>query len=85
LCIVGSLFIHFNLVGSNQPEKFSKLVERASHLNILILSATDMCPTDDAIQFLAVIDANWVSAAELSLRLTIGDVSIYAIERPSKA
>jgi len=53
-----SVLYTFTLIwlGTTDPEKSAKLVDRATDLNILFLSAKELCPTDDAIHFLAVLD-----------------------------
>jgi len=53
-----SVLYTFTLIwlGTTDPEKSAQLVDRATDLNILFLSAKELCPTDDAIHFLAVLD-----------------------------
>jgi hypothetical protein len=43
-------------LGPKHPERSMDMVERATELNIVILSAKEIYPTDDATQFLAFID-----------------------------
>jgi hypothetical protein len=53
-----SILYAFTLIrlGPKHPERSLDLVERGTELNIVILSEKEICPTDDAIQFLAFID-----------------------------
>ena len=53
-----SILYAFTLIqlGPKHPEQSLDLVERVTELNIAILSAKEICPTDDAVQFLAFID-----------------------------
>jgi hypothetical protein len=43
-------------LGPKNPQKSLELVDRASDLNICIRSAKELCPTDNAIEFLSSID-----------------------------
>jgi hypothetical protein len=54
-----SILYSFTLIrlGPKQPEVSMGIVERATDLNIVILSAKEIHPTDDAMQFLAFIDS----------------------------
>ena len=53
-----SVLYTFTLIwlGPTNPEKSMMLVDRATEMNILIPSARELCPTDNAIQFLSFID-----------------------------
>ena len=53
-----SVLYTFTLIrlGPKQPERTMDLVVRATELNIVISSAKELCPTDDAIQFLYFVD-----------------------------
>jgi hypothetical protein len=53
-----SILYTFTLIwlGPTNPDKSARLVERATELNILILSVRELGFTDDAVQFLAFID-----------------------------
>jgi hypothetical protein len=53
-----SVLYTFSLIwlGPTNPERSKNIVERATDLNILIQSAKELYPTDDAAQFLAFID-----------------------------
>ena len=56
-CALSTLYT-FTLIwlGPTNPEKSLKIVERASQLNIMIFSAKDLCPTQDAAEFLTFLD-----------------------------
>jgi|HubBroStandDraft_6_1064221.scaffolds.fasta_scaffold437653_1 hypothetical protein len=58
-----SILYSFTLIrlGPKQPGVSMGIVERATELNIAILSAKEIHPTDDAMQFLAFID-NYASS-----------------------
>lgn len=53
-----SVLYTFTLIrlGPKQPERTMGLADRATELNILISSAKELYPTDDAIQFLRFVD-----------------------------
>jgi len=58
LALAFSILYSFTLIrlGPKHPERSMEVVERATELNIVILSAKEIYPTDDAMQFLAFID-----------------------------
>lgn len=58
LALALSILYTFKLIrlGPKHPEKSMEVVERATELNIVILSAKEIYPTDDAMLFLAFID-----------------------------
>jgi hypothetical protein len=53
-----SVLYAFTLIwlGPTNPDKSARLVDRASELNILILSAKEICAAADPFQFLTFID-----------------------------
>ena len=58
LALALSILYTFTLIrlGPKHPELSMEIAERATELNILIPSAKEICPTDDATKFLAFID-----------------------------
>jgi hypothetical protein len=58
LALAFSILYSLSLIrlGPRDPDLSMNIVDRATELNIVILSAKDICPTDNALEFLSFVD-----------------------------